>query len=144
MKHASELDLIAYEDPVFYDRLERARVQATDRLGMIQSIGRLEQQIITAISMSIAVVVYSPWLMLMLVAGVIPAFLGKATSHFWIRQEFPPDTHPPPTGLSARARRQQEAAKELKLLAWANFLLERFTRLSDQIYVEDVASPAAV
>ena len=37
MKHAAELDLIAYEDPVFYDRLERARVQATDRLGMIQS-----------------------------------------------------------------------------------------------------------
>ena len=56
MKHAAELDLIAYEDPVFYDRLERARVQATDRLGMIQSIGRLDQQIITAISMSIAVI----------------------------------------------------------------------------------------
>src|SRR5215475_1469392 len=32
MKHASELDLTDYEDPVFYDRLERARVQATDRL----------------------------------------------------------------------------------------------------------------
>ena len=80
MKHASELDLIAYEDPVFYDRLERARVQATDRLGMIQSIGRLEQQVITAITMSAAVVFYSPWLMLMLVAGVLPAFLGE--SHF--------------------------------------------------------------
>ena len=39
MKHAAELDLIAYEDPVFYDRLDRARVQATDRLAMIQSIG---------------------------------------------------------------------------------------------------------
>ena len=46
MKHAADLDLIAYEDPVFYDRLERARVQATDRLGMIQSIGRLVQQVI--------------------------------------------------------------------------------------------------
>src|SRR6185369_8534144 len=33
MRHASDLDLIAYEDPVYYDRLERARVQATDRLG---------------------------------------------------------------------------------------------------------------
>src|SRR5690242_12294042 len=27
MKHASQLDVIAYEDPIFYDRLERARVQ---------------------------------------------------------------------------------------------------------------------
>ena len=40
MEHAAGLDLIAYEDPVFYDRLERARVQATDRLYMIQAIGR--------------------------------------------------------------------------------------------------------
>ena len=32
MEHASALDLQAYENPVFYDRLERARVQATDRL----------------------------------------------------------------------------------------------------------------
>ena len=53
MKHAAELDLTAYEDPVFYDRLERARVQATDRLGMIQSIGRLVQQVITAASLSV-------------------------------------------------------------------------------------------
>src|SRR5512146_2400867 len=31
MTHASELDLIAYEDPIFYDRLERARLAATPR-----------------------------------------------------------------------------------------------------------------
>src|SRR6204780_3385498 len=80
MKHAAELDLLAYEDPVFYDRLERARVQATDRLGMIQSLGRLELQIITAITMSIAIMLYSPWLMLLLIVGVVPAFLGE--SHF--------------------------------------------------------------
>ena len=55
MKHASELDLMTYEDPVFYDRLERARVQATDRLGMIQSIGRLVQQVITAASLSVSI-----------------------------------------------------------------------------------------
>ena len=55
MKHAAELDLMAYEDPVFYDRLERARVQATDRLGMIQSIGRLVQQVITAASLSVSI-----------------------------------------------------------------------------------------
>src|SRR5947207_8664780 len=60
MKHASELDLTAYEDPIFYDRLERARVQATDRLVMIQSIGRLELQAITAIAYSAAVMFYSP------------------------------------------------------------------------------------
>ena len=39
MEHASRLDLASYEDPVFYDKLERARVQATDRIAMIQAIG---------------------------------------------------------------------------------------------------------
>lgn len=39
MEHASGLDLESYEDPVFYDKLERARVQATDRIYMIQAMG---------------------------------------------------------------------------------------------------------
>ena len=80
MKHASELDLTAYEDPAFYDRLERARVQATDRLVMIQAIGRLELQLITAVAWSLAVMLYSPWLMLLLTLAVLPAFLGE--THF--------------------------------------------------------------
>src|ERR1700685_2088074 len=80
MNHAAGLDLLAYENPVFYDRLERARVQATDRLGMIQAIGRLVQQVLTTISLSISIILFSPWLLLLLVAGVLPAFLGE--THF--------------------------------------------------------------
>jgi len=51
MEQASKLDLTTYEDPIFYDRLERARVQATDRLAMIQQMGRLLQQSITTLSL---------------------------------------------------------------------------------------------
>src|SRR5260221_7429207 len=74
MDHAAGLDLLAYEDPVFYDRLERARVQATDRLVMIQAIGRLVQQSITAITLSVSINLFSPWLMRLLIAGLLPAF----------------------------------------------------------------------
>ena len=98
MRHASSLDLQAYENPVFYDRLERARVQATDRLGMIQSIGRLFQQAITVISLSLAILWFSPWLLLILVACLLPAFLGE--SHFAfleLRQEFPANSRAAPT-----------------------------------------------
>jgi len=31
MEHASQLDLTSYEDPLFYDKMERARAQSTDR-----------------------------------------------------------------------------------------------------------------
>jgi ATP-binding cassette subfamily B protein len=139
MKHATQLDLTAYEDPVFYDRLERARVQATDRLGMIQSIGRLIQQVITTISLSVAIMLFSPWLLLMLVACVVPAFLGE--SHFALLG-YAKNFRQTPIRRQLDYLRvlggSKEAAKELKLFGLAPFLTERFSRLSNQIYEEDV------
>jgi ATP-binding cassette subfamily B protein len=140
MKHAAELDLLAYENPVFYDRLERARVQATDRLGMIQSIGRLVQQVATVVSLSISIMLFSPWLMLLLVAGVVPAFLGE--SHFAFLG-YAKNFRQTPIRRQLDYLRvlggSREAAKELKLFGLNQFLTERFTRLSDEIYDENVA-----
>src|ERR1700691_4812118 len=139
MDHAAGLDLIAYEDPVFYDRLERARVQATDRLVMIQAIGRLVQQAITTITLSISIMLFSPWLMLLLIAGVIPAFLGE--SHFALLG-YAKNFRQTPIRRQLDYLRvlggSKEAAKELKLFGLRNFLRDRFTRLSDQIYKENV------
>jgi ATP-binding cassette subfamily B protein len=140
MKHASQLDLIAYEDPVFYDRLERARVQATDRLGMIQSIGRLVQQVITSATMSVSILLFSPWLLLLLIAGILPAFLGE--SHFAFLG-YARNFRQTPIRRELDYLRvlggSREAAKELKLFGLKDFLIKRFTRLSDQIYDENVA-----
>jgi ATP-binding cassette subfamily B protein len=140
MKHAAELDLIAYEDPVFYDRLERARVQATDRVGMIQQIGRLIQLVITTTTLSVTIIVYSPWLMLMLIAGVLPAFLGE--SHFAFLG-YAKNFRQTPVRRQLDYLRQvggsKEAAKELKLFGLSQFLTQRFTKLSDGIYEENVA-----
>lgn len=139
MRHAAELDLIAYEDPIFYDRLERARVQATDRLGMIQSIGRLLQQVVTAVSLSISIVYFSPWLLLLLVAGVLPAFLGE--SHFAFLG-YAKNFRQTPIRRQMDYLRilggSKEAAKELKLFGLSGFLTQRFTHLSDQIYDQNV------
>ena len=141
MQHAAQLDLIAYEDPVFYDRLERARVQATDRLGMIQSIGRLVQQVITTISLSVSIMLFSPWLLLLLIIGVVPAFLGE--SHFAFLG-YAKNFRQTPIRRQLDYLRvlggSKEAAKELKLFGLRQFLVDRFSRLSDQIYKEDVSS----
>src|SRR5262249_1303812 len=139
MKHASGLDLMAYEDPIFYDRLERARVQATDRLGMIQSIGRLVQLAITTISLSISIMLFSPWLMVLLIVGVAPAFLGE--SHFAFLGSAKNFRQTPVRRELDYLRLlggSREAAKELKLFGLSGFLTDRFTRLSDQIYAENV------
>jgi ATP-binding cassette, subfamily B, bacterial len=140
MEHASRLDLASYEDPVFYDKLERARVQATDRLSMIQAIGRVVQQGITTITMAAGILVYSPWLLAVLVACVVPAFLGE--SHFAFLG------YSLAFGQTPAKRRMdylrvlgasKESAKELKLFALAPFLSFEFTRLSDEIYRQNVA-----
>src|ERR1700726_206138 len=140
MNHAASPDLIAYEDPVFYDRLERARVQATDRLVMIQAIGRLVQQAITTIPLSVSIMLFSPWLMLLLIAGVLPAFLGE--SHFAFLGYAKNFRQTPVRRQLDYLRllgRSKEAAKELKLFGLSKFLTQRFTKLSDGIYEENVA-----
>jgi ATP-binding cassette, subfamily B, bacterial len=139
MDHAASLDLIAYEDPVFYDRLERARVQATDRLVMIQQIGRLIQQAVTTITLSVSIMLFSPWLMLLLIAGVVPAFLGE--SHFAFLG-YEKNFRQTPSRRRLDYLRilggSKEAAKELKLFGLRKFLSDRFTHLSDRIYEENV------
>jgi|HubBroStandDraft_6_1064221.scaffolds.fasta_scaffold12610_2 ATP-binding cassette subfamily B protein len=140
MEHASQLDLAAYEDPVFYDKLERARVQATDRLGMIQSTGRLLQLAITTISLSASILFFSPWLLLLLVICVVPAFLGE--SHFAFLG-YSQNIRQTPVKRQLDYLRtlgaSKEAAKELKLFGLRGFLSERYQQLFSGIYEQNVS-----
>jgi ATP-binding cassette subfamily B protein len=139
MKHASSLDLISFEDPFFYDKLERARVQGTDRIGMIQASGRLVQETITTITMAASIYVYSPWILLVLIACILPTFLVETRFAF--------------LGYSLRTRQttarremeyfrvlggSRESAKELKLFGLRSFLVDRYTKLSEGVYGEMV------
>ncbi len=140
MRKAAALDVTVYEDPVFYDRLERARVQATDRLAMIQQMGRLIQQSVTAIAFSAVLIKYSPLLLFLLVAGVVPAFLGE--SHFAFLT-YAKNFRQTPRRRQMDYLRQvggsKEAAKELKLFNLSKYLTDRFSRLSYRIYEENVS-----
>jgi ATP-binding cassette subfamily B protein len=140
MNHASRLDLSSYEDPIFYDKLERARVQATDRLGMIRQMGQLVQQFITTATLAISIVFFSPWLLLVLIVFVFPAFLGE--SHYAFLGYALAYRQTP-------AKRQidylrflgasKDSAKELKLFGLSKFLTGRFKDLWDGIYEDNVA-----
>lgn len=138
LDHASRLDLATYENPAFYDRLERARVQATDRLVMIQSTGQLIQQTITTVSLAIPILWFSPWLLLLLVAFVLPAFLGE--SHFAFLGYSLNFSQTPRRRLMDYLRvlgGSKEAAKELKLFGLSEFIATRFRALWDGIYDEN-------
>ena len=139
VEHAAKLDLTSYEDPVFHDKMERARVQGTDRLIMIQTAGRFFQQGITAASLAASIFLFSPWLLLALIACVVPAFLGETHFAFMgYSLNFQQTT----------ARRQmeylrflggsRENAKELKLFGLAPFVINRYTELSEQLHQQNL------
>lgn len=140
MEHASRLDLASYEDPLFYDMLERARVQATDRIAMIQALGAVLQQLIVAISLSASIFWFSPWLLAILVLAVVPAFLGE--SHFAFLG-YSLNIRQTPTRRQLDYLRvlgaSKESAKELKLFGLSGFLSREYARLSNAIYDQNVA-----
>ncbi len=140
MYHASRLDLASYEDPLFHDKLERARVQATDRLGMVQQLGRLVQQVITTVSLAASILFFSPWLLVVLIACVIPAFLGE--SHFAFlgyAQAFRQTPVKRQIDYLRFLGASKDSAKELKLFGLSKYLTDRFQKLSDDIFVQNVA-----
>ncbi|HSY32385.1 MAG TPA: ABC transporter ATP-binding protein [Verrucomicrobiae bacterium] len=140
MYHASRLDLASYEDPLFHDKLERARVQATDRLGMVQQLGRLVQQVITTASLAASILFFSPWLLVVLIACVIPAFLGE--SHFAFlgyAQAFRQTPVKRQIDYLRFLGASKDSAKELKLFGLSKYLTDRFQKLSDDIFVQNVA-----
>jgi ATP-binding cassette subfamily B protein len=139
MEHAATLDLPAFEDPKFHDKLERARVQATDRIAMIQAMGTLLQQAVVVITLSVSILVFSPLLLFALILCLVPAFLGE--SHFAFLG-YSLNTRQTPVRRQLDYLRvlgaSRESAKELKLFALHPFVIKRYSDLSDEIYHQNV------
>lgn len=134
MQQAAALDLSYFEDSNFYDKLERARVQAMDRVVILTSIGSLFQRSISLISLAAAVIWYSPWLFGLLFVCVLPVFAGEthfAFTGYSLAHELTP------------VRREldylrllgcsRESAKEIKMFALAEYLVGRYRALSKKV-----------
>ena len=140
MEHASRLDLARFEDPKFCDKMERARMQASDRVLTIQMAGRLVQEAITTASLAVGIIFYSPWLLVFLFVCVVPAFLGQTHFAFMgYSLNF---------GQSTLRRRleylrflggSKESAKELKLFGLGDFLVGRYKKISDELHAQNIS-----
>jgi ATP-binding cassette subfamily B protein len=138
MRHATALDLASFEDPVFYDKLERARRQTTGRMNLLASLAGVGQSVLSLLSLSAGLLVFSPWLMLLLVAAVIPAFLGE--THFttlaysvlyrWTPQRRLLD-YLRLLGASA------QSAKEVKIFGLGPHLTQQYDEISQAIEQEN-------
>jgi ATP-binding cassette subfamily B protein len=140
MEHAATLDLVSYEDPRFYDKLERARAQGTDRIGMIQATGRLVQEFFTTVSLAASIFIFSPWILLTLIACTLPTFLSE--THFAFLG-YALNSQQTPSRREMEYFRvlggSKESAKELRLFGLASFLVDRYRALSNKVYHQTFA-----
>jgi len=140
MEHANRLDLVSFEDPVFYDKLERARRQTTARLGMLGLIAGMGQQFITLLSLLAAVVSFSPWFLLLLVGAVVPAFLGEtrfAMLAYSMLYRWTPERRE--LDYLRMLGASNQSAKEVKIFGLGQHLADRSRTLFDRFYEENKA-----
>ncbi len=138
MEHATALDLASFEDPVFYDKLERARRQTTGRLGLLASILSVGQDTVSLLTLSAGLMVYSPWLMLLLFAAVLPAFLGE--THFSTLAYsalYRKTPHRRQLDYLRALGASVGSAKEVKIFGLGPHLSKRYYEISEDIYREN-------
>ncbi len=138
MQHASTLDLAHFEEPEFYDKLERARRQTMGRLQLMSQLMGAAQDLVTLLTLTSALFVFSPWLLLMLVCAVLPAFLGEthfATLGYSLLYRWTPQRRE--LDYLRWLGATQESAKEVKIFGLGSYLTERYRRLADLFYEEN-------
>lgn len=135
MQHAATLDLEDFEDAAFQDQLERARRQTSGRMTLMNQLFGQAQSLITVASLAAGLVVFAPWLIVLLLVALVPAFLGEA--HFNARS-YTLDFGRTPERRELDYVRQTaasvETAKEVKIFGLHGFLVDHYRRLATAFY----------
>ncbi|MCB0685206.1 MAG: ABC transporter ATP-binding protein, partial [Saprospiraceae bacterium] len=135
IKKAATMDLAQFEDPTFYDKLERARRQTVGRVSLMTTVLFQMQDLITIISLLTGLIVFEPWLVIILIIAIIPSFINEAyfsrTSYSLIKGWTPERRE---LDYIRFIGASDATAKEIKLFGLANFLSKRFSLLADKYY----------
>ena len=135
MQHAATLDLEDFEDPDLQDKLDRARRQTMGRMNLMSQLFVQVQDAITVVSFAIGLLVYAPWLILLLAIALIPAFVGE--SHFnalgySLNFAWTPERRQ--LEYVRQMGASVETAKEVKIFNLHKYLIERYRVLADGFF----------
>ena len=126
IRKALTLDLAFFEHPDFYDRLQNARREGGYKpVELINDTFQIVQNMITLISFAALMLRFSPWLVLILLATSIPAFIAEtrfSEQGFRLLTRRAPETRQ--INYLARLLTEDTAAKEIKLFNLGNTLLD--------------------
>lgn len=135
MEHAATLDLADFEDAAFQDRMDRARMQASGRMSLMGQLFGQVQDIVTILSFAAGLVVYAPWLIVLLAIALVPSFLGEA--HFNALSYALSYVRTPQRRELDYVRQvaaSADTAKEVKIFGLSPFLIDRYRTISRDTY----------
>ncbi len=139
LEKALTLDLAHFENSEFYDKLIRARREASSRpLSLVVRTFGLLQNAVSLISYATLLVQFSPWAVLVLILAGLPAFLAEARFSGVAFRLFlwrSPETRMQLYLETLLAR--EDHVKEVKLFGLGPLFLERYRRIFEKLYQED-------
>lgn len=138
MEHASTLDLAQFEDPTFYDHLERARRQTVGRIALLSQVVGITQEAITLITIAGVLIAYNPWILLLLLGSVLPSFLGEtrfASLGYSLLFRWTPERRQ--LDYLRLIGASDKTAKEVQMFGLAPWIIDRYSTLAQNFYDEN-------
>ena len=139
LEKALTLELRHFEDPDFYDRLTRARREASVRpISVVTETFQLVQNVLTLVGYAGLLVSFSPWAVLALLLAALPATLAEmrfSQQAFRLRNWRSPDSRR--LLYLEYVLANDDHAKEVKLFGLGPMLLGRYRTLGETFYQED-------
>ncbi len=139
LEKALTLQLVHFEDSEFYDKLTQARREASSRpLSLVNRTFGLIQNGISLTSYAVLLLAFSPWAVLVLVLGGLPAFMVEAKfsgEAFRLFRWRSPETRKQMYLETVLAR--EDYAKEVKLYGLGPLMLQRYREIFETVFAED-------
>lgn len=136
IEHAAKMDLAQFENSKFYDKLEMARRQTTNRVVLMSQVLSQFQDIIS-IGFLIAGLIYlQPILILLLFVSVIPSFINEtyfSQKNYSLSRSWTPERRE--LDYLRFIGASNETAKEIKIFGLEQFIKNRFNRVAQKYYL---------
>ncbi len=136
---ALTLELAQFEDSEFYDKLTRARREASSRpLSLVNRTFGLAQNLVSLASYGVLLVQFSPWAVLILLLAGLPSFIAEtrfSDQAFSLFRWRSPATRMQIYLETVIAR--EDNAPEVKLYGLGPLLLQRYKDIYTELYQRD-------
>ena len=141
LEKALTLELAQFEDAEFYDKLTRARREASSRpLSLVKRTFGLVQNLVSLLSYGVLLVQFSPWAVVVLLIAGLPAFFAETRfsgEAFRLFRWRSPETRMQLYLETVLAR--EDNVKEVKLFGLGPLLLDRYRDIFHRLYKADRA-----